>query len=540
MTNSNETLNLSSVELIKLTEYQKRQQVRGSFLAWCKESGYEPAAHHRIIIAALEDLVSNLIAALVRGRELETEKLRLMVMTPPGSAKSTYISKLFPPWFLAQMNRLRIAMTKEDKTRRVEPLGILACSHAAELAVGFGKAARNLIVGNERWLGYGLKPDSRAADEWITTHDCYYRAAGVGAGISGKRMHLGVIDDFCGQEQEAGSKLFNDTVWDWYLNDFVNRLQPIAARMLIANHRNEGDLCGRILADSKEAAKWRIIKLRLRIENEEQAADDPLNRKVGEILWPEYFTVEMVNERMNNPKASGIQQQEPSPAEGDMFKAEWLLGYKENETPTLNDARSYGASDHAVRTKSTNDPSCFGVGYFRDNTLFIHPDLEWDRFKTDIAVDKMLRLMKEHQPLVWWAERENISGSIGPFLYKKQMDDMVFVNVEEVSTGNKDKIAMAQSIIGLMGKGFVRFPTFAPWWPRAKYQLLKFPNGKNDDFITFISLLGKGIMRMFSPSNKVDNHPDPLKPEAFVPTLKWLKDSSNRKEKERRYALMDR
>ena len=105
-------------------EFLRRMEVRGSLVAWSREAGYEPAKHHLVIIHALEALVENLFRALLRGREEPGECLRLMVLTPPGSAKSTYISKLFPPWFLAQCARLETLMIKEVK--RYEPLGILA------------------------------------------------------------------------------------------------------------------------------------------------------------------------------------------------------------------------------------------------------------------------------------------------------------------------------------------------------------------------------------------------------------------------------
>lgn len=524
-----------------VTEYKRRLEIRGSFLQWCRVAGYEPALHHKLIISELEQLVENLIKALIRGQEVPEERLRLMVMTPPGSAKSTYISKLFPPWFLAQMNRIRSLMLKANPSAHVEPLGILACSHAADLAVGFGRAARNLISSNELLLGYSLRQDTRAADDWATTHGCYYRAAGVGAGISGKRMHLGVIDDFCGQEQEAGSKLFNTTVWEWYVNDFVNRLQPISARVIIANHRNEDDLCGRILADPKEILKWKVIRLRLRIDTAEQAANDPLGRKIGEILWPEYFNKDMVDERMTNPKASGIQQQEPSPQEGDLFKKEWILGYTPEEAPNERDSTAYGASDHAVRTAAQNDCTCMGYGRFRSNMLYIMPDLEWDRFTSDIAVAKMLRLINENDIMTWWAEKENISGAIGPFLDQQMLASGIFCNVEEVSTGNKDKIAMAQSIIALTKQGYVRWPTFVPWWPAALYQMLKFPNGSHDDFITFISLLGKGIRRMFNTKKPpVDNSTQVLVLPVVPLTMRWLKDQDKDSKRNRRLLALDR
>ena len=54
-----------------------------------REAPFRPAKHHAILIDALE--------AVERG-----DIRRLMVVMPPGSAKSTYSSVEFPPWFLGR------------------------------------------------------------------------------------------------------------------------------------------------------------------------------------------------------------------------------------------------------------------------------------------------------------------------------------------------------------------------------------------------------------------------------------------------------
>ena len=60
-----------------------------------------------------------------------------------------------------------------------------------------------------------------------------------------------------------------------------------------------------------------------------------------------------------------------------------------------------------------------------------------------------------------------------------------------------------------MGK--VRFPTFAPWWDEAEAELLKFPSGKNDDFVDALAWLGLGLSTMVAPSaiktKREDMHP---------------------------------
>lgn len=485
-------------------ELARRLEIRASFLAWCREAGYEPAAHHLVIIHELELLVENLFKALLRGHEVPEELLRLLVMTPPGSAKSTYISKLFPAWFLAQCQRLETLMLRAQK--RFEPLGILACTHNGDLCNEFGAASRNLVTANERWLGYALKKDSRAADAWSCTNGGYYRGGTVGSGISGRRMHLGLVDDFCGQEADATSKIENEKVWVWWQNDFVNRLQPVAARVIICNHRNEDDLAGRLLA--READKWRIVRLRLVIETEEQAEQDPMHRKVGEHLWPEYFTKEQVAERMANPRASGIQQQEPSPEKGAFFTKENIEAneYERTTLPRLVEAGCYGASDHAVRTNQQNDCSCLGLGLFQRGVLYVHPDLKWDRMPADVQVNEMLRYAREYAPLAWWAEKENISGAIGPFLRARMLDEQTFMSVTEVPHKNKDLMARAQTAKAMVDMGLVKFPRWAPWWARAKKELLVFPNGAHDDFVSFLAHLCRGVNKMASPVlAKVEN-----------------------------------
>lgn len=459
----------------------QRRRARSNFGSWCKlTSGFDYLAkHHQLIVDELQKAVEGYKKGFATN---------LMILMPPGSAKSTYTSKLFPPWFLGQRDNL----------------AILACSHSAELANDFGRAGRNLVETNEKILGYSLTKDSRAADSWEISNGGYYRAAGCGAGISGRRADLGLIDDFVGKEEDVNSKLFNDKIWNWYVNDFIPRLKPNAVRILICNHRSEDDLAGRLLAN--EASRWRVIRLRMLIEDEEQSIQDPLGRSVGEWLWPEYFTREMVMERMSNPSASGIEQQQPSPKEGAHFHKEHLQGYGADLLSDLEKSSSiYGASDHAVRTNQQNDNSCLGVGMFKNGILYIHPDIAWDRLDSLKQINKMLYYSRTFHPIKWWAEKENISGAIGPVLKQQMLDEDSWMSVTEVAHKNKDLMARSQSAHAMCELGLVRFPKFAPWYSRAERELLIFPNGGSmvhDDFVSFLSHICRGIYQMVSPNAK--------------------------------------
>lgn len=471
-------------------------------MTWCRICGFEPAAHHRLIIEELEKAVLEFRSG---------HSVNLMVLTPPGSGKSTYTSKLFIPWFLAQAPNL----------------SILSCSHSADLAQTFGRVARNYAEDNARWLGYSLKRDSRAVDEWGTTNGGQFYCNGVGAGLSGRRADCFLVDDFCGKEEDVNSKAFNDKIWDWWVNDVIPRFKPPCFRVVIANHRNEDDLCGRLM--KKEAAKWRVIRLRLLIENEEQSEDDPLHRAPGEHLWPEYFTKDLVTERMSNPRASGIEQQEPSPEAGAFFTRDQLLDYTPEDLQKLEATgyRTYAASDHAVSEKQTADLTCLIVSAYANGLLYILPETTWDRLSSKKAVEAMLTIARKRRPLYWWAEKGHISKSIGPFLQDRMHETKNFFTVTEV-TPVKDKMTRAQTAHGMASSGIIRFPNWLTWSQRAKRELLMFPNGKHDDFVDALSLLCMGVKDMVGTTPRKLPVDEKLN-VAWTPTMKWLKDSDKRK-----------
>lgn len=170
------------------------------------ETGFEFSAHHVLMIKELE--------SVERG-----DTRNLMLMLPPGSAKSTYSSIYFPSWYLG----------------RNPKNCVIACSHTLELAERFGRRARN-VVGNELFrllFDLGLSPDSQAAGRWETGLGGEYFAAGVGGSITGRRADLGIIDDPVKSREAADSEVQREMAWQWYLNDFLTRLKPGARQVVV-------------------------------------------------------------------------------------------------------------------------------------------------------------------------------------------------------------------------------------------------------------------------------------------------------------------
>jgi len=225
-----------------------------TLLAWSRdvlrERGFAPAAHHRMLIAALADLAH---------RRCD----RLLVAMPPGSAKSTYASVLFPAWFLLRRPRARV---------------IAAC-HTEQLAAHFGRQVRGLLAAAAEPGGAALARDERAAARFATAAGGGYFGVGVRGPLAGRRADLIVIDDPVRSWAEADSAAARDALWDWYRADLATRLAPGGRIALVMTRWHEDDLAGRLLAAGEG---WRGLILPALAED----ADDPLGRAPGGPLWP--------------------------------------------------------------------------------------------------------------------------------------------------------------------------------------------------------------------------------------------------------------
>ncbi|HDA7406361.1 TPA: phage terminase large subunit [Staphylococcus aureus] len=403
---------------------------------------------------------------------------------PPGSAKSTYGSVLFPPWLMQSVTT-----------------SVLAASHTTELAEKWGRRVRNLVNEHTNELGISVAPDNMAAGRWALTNGAEYYAAGVGTGIAGFRAGLGLIDDPIRSRQDADSELIRDRIWDWYINDFRTRLVPGASQVLIQTRWHEDDLAGRALQHSD----WHVISLPAIAESK----DDPLGRKVGEPLWNDDkygYGGQLLEIAKSTPARtwSALYQQRPAPEDGDYFKAEWLRPY--TEKPAIETMRIYGASDYAV-TADGGDYTVHGVvGLDPEGRPWL---LDLWRGQTDSAVwiDAWCDMVLDWRPMEWGEEGGQIRGALGPFIDKRARERGVFVYRRAIPSRH-DKAIRAQSIRGLMAMRGLYVPVNAPWYPAFKSELLSFPAGKHDDQVDFLSLVGQLLDTAFNGQLDTEDEDD--------------------------------
>lgn len=431
-----------------------RRSVKTDFAAWCRYCGYEPSAHHQLIIRELEAVVAGKVQ-------------RLAIFMPPGSAKSTYASVLFPPWFMANK----------------PGVSLIAASHTEQLAERFGRRVRNLVEAHADILGINVAQDNRAAGRWaLEKTGAEYTAAGVGGAIAGWRAGLALIDDPVRGREDSDSPVMRAKAGDWYSFDLIPRLTPQHAIILIQTRWNEDDLAGRIL--EAEAANWRVITLPMECES----VDDPLGRKLGERLWPEWFTEAMVVEAKADPrKWSALYQQRPAPEEGNYFRRDWL--HPSDSIPDRASMRVYGGSDYAVTSDGGDYTVHVVIGVDPDNKPWLL-DVWRKQASAEVWIEAFCDLVRQWKPLAWAEEGGQIRASLGPYIERRQRERQAYVFREQFASRH-DKSIRAQAIRGYVATQGLYYRKEASWRADFETELLMFPAGRHDDQVDALSVVGQ-------------------------------------------------
>jgi predicted phage terminase large subunit-like protein len=227
-----------------------------------------------------------------------------MVQMPPGYAKSTYGSILFPAYFLS-----RFAGSQ-----------IIATSHTASLAEHFGRQVRRVIGEYGEMLELSLERESRAAGRFSLANGGGYFAAGIRGPITGRRADLILIDDPIKSWAEAESPVYRDALYDWYRAELLARLKPNGTIVLLMTRWHEDDLAGRLM---QGPGSWESLRLPALAER-----DDVLGRAVGEPLWPAWQDAAAIARRrrdVGERAFAALYQQRPKPPEDALFNTKKIF-----------------------------------------------------------------------------------------------------------------------------------------------------------------------------------------------------------------------
>ncbi len=268
---------------------------------------FEVNWHHERIAAALDAVLAGQIR-------------RLMIFMPPQNGKSELVSRRFPAYALGKNPNLQL----------------ISCSYSADLSREMSQDVQKVIETDAYRVLFPKTRLARARDVGeVRTSDRFdvpgfegaYRSAGVGGSITGKPMHLGIIDDPVKNRAEAESETYRRTVWNWYTADFSGRHTTDKTSVVLVQTRwHEDDLAGRLLrlaAESPQADQWTVVSFPALAET--LAEGDP--RQLGDPLWPTRFSKTWLESRKVGIGVydwSALYQQQPVPAGGAMAQRAWF------------------------------------------------------------------------------------------------------------------------------------------------------------------------------------------------------------------------
>jgi predicted phage terminase large subunit-like protein len=433
------------------------------------------------------------------------ESPRMAIFVQPRIGKSQLSSIMLPTW----------ALGRDPKKE------VVVAAYAANLADEFSKKSRELLREPDYSLVFPntkLHKDMASVDAWRTTQFGGYTSVGVGGGLTGKGADLLIIDDVYKDRQDADSEAYRKMVEGWFTSTAYTRIMPGGGCLILFTSWHEADLGG-------------FIEERMKHENFEVlrfpaiADHDDAYRKAGEVLHPERWSKEAllrIKATIGMRDWSSLYQQDPVPAGGTFFYSDHVRYYStsiEEDTPTKkrlpdkDDITTFSAWDF-----STGRGTDFTVGMTaaidRDYNIYII-DVKRGKWSSFDIAEKIIDNAVEHKTQRNGMEQGQLSAMIEPILNKRMQEKQKFISILPLKPGRQNKVARAMTIQARMEQGKVFLPDDAPWVQDFLAELLKFPNGKNDDQVDVFAYIGLMLNDVSAPSKK-----SPPKKKGWIDRLK--------------------
>jgi len=267
-------------------------------------------------------------------------------------------------------------------------------------------------------------------------------------------------------------------------------LEPGGKIVVISHRLHAEDLCGYLLGQQAAGGdKWEVIEL--------QALSPD-----GAALWPERFdaaAIERIKANVSAKDFASLYQQSPTAEQGSYFREEWIkpIVWPNDRPPPF--LRCYGASDFAMTAGGGDYSVHCVIGIDPSNRMHL-VDLWRKQATPKESVEAMCDLIKKWKP-AWWAhERVHIVSGLGPYIETRMRARQAYC-AQEYFVARHDKAVRSQSIRGRMELTGLYVPTDAPWLSDLKAELCAFPDGRTDDCVDALGLVGQ-LMDRYAPREK--------------------------------------
>ncbi len=303
-----------------------------------------------------------------------------------------------------------------------------------------------------------------------------YRAAGVGGSFTGRGGNWLLIDDPIKNRQDADSKAFRETLWDWWRSTIRTRLEKDACICITLTHWHQDDLVGKLLKLAKvdeEADQWTVLKLPAIKEKE---ANDYDPREVGQPLWPAKFPMkELLSTRasIGSREWSALYQQSPTSEGGNIVHVEWLKRYK--SVPNNMEVEIISC-DMAAKDKTTSDYYVYQVWGKKQADRYLIYQMR-GRWSFPEACRKFVEICQMYPR----ARRKYIEAKANGPAVAQTLRGKISGIIEREPDG--DKTARLNAVTPEMESGnvWIPDPEEFPWVSDFISEITSFPAAEHDD-----------------------------------------------------------
>lgn len=360
----------------------------------------------------------------------------------------------------------------------------------------------------------GLEPQQKAKSHLQLTNGNNMYFTSINGTIAGRAIKCVFIDDPAKWDTDAGTEANLEKIYNDLVSGALSRMHSDTVFFMIHTRKFVDDPIGRFTSLENPLHKFvEYYNFMDIIETEEDAANDPLGRKIGELLHEEKHNLAVIHAQKAADSDSfyAMYQGKPTNPEGNEIPVDKIKFYDELPVGLTH----YMMSDHASSVKKTADFTVIGnVGLDPRLNIYVHPALIWERITIHAQVTKLIDYYEEHHVEDWTMEKGVIwSGLESSIKAQLELDDktMLFrpvaTNVGTTAIGKLWGVAALKTWIE---KGNVWFPSQKVfdhfgiadnWTERAIKELREFDGTrstrtKKDDFVDFLKLVGLRINRL--------------------------------------------
>jgi predicted phage terminase large subunit-like protein len=413
---------------------------------------YSPGRFHLEIGAVVDQFIAEVKAG---------EMPWYIVNAPPRHGKTETVGRGLPRRVFGSMpgSKILYATSTDDRAREV---------------------SNKVKTGVEQMYEAGI-PHLKPADiwtnqEWYTESDNAWTAVGKGSATGGIGANIVVIDDVTGSDENARSKAFMESAYNWVENDILSRLETGGGVLLMETRRGLNDLAG--WADSRYGGRFKKFVWPCRATEATQDWRQP-----GDFLWPERFGQKWFDNSpqllANNVMWETLYQQNPIPRGGSVIHRDWIDGAVYYGEP----ADYAGAADvviitvdGAAETKQSNDPTAIQVWAARGGQYFLIEALCL-RLESPEVVGVVKQLASVYNPHAIVVENTSSGRAIRQYL-ERQLRGVIG---HDVHGHSGDKVARMTPYVPVWAAGNVRICATATYRHRYTNEVTAVPRAQHDD-----------------------------------------------------------